>query len=290
MNKLCKFYVNGHCKKGRDCDFEHRDRVCRDYFNNGSCNRKECNFEHVKGPIRRDIKNTRYVSKQGRIHSKKRKKNTETFEPNHEATDMRIIVASGKDIQYNRIYLSRDVIYVPDLFGDVKDLSIYQNLLQEIKNSGVKEIDIWKSWHGDRHLIADDKKKWKSECPTFNMVIQKIQKYFKMDIKATRLNWYRNSSEWKPFHHDAAAMKPDKAKTQNITVGVSFGEEREAAFQHAKSYTTISLPLPNNSIYVFNRDTNIIWRHGILQEKPEKYSDKGRISIIAWGWVNMIDS
>ena len=44
--------------------------------------------------------------------------------------------------------------------------------------------------------------------------------------QATRFNWYRNTSEWKPFHHDAAAMKPDKARTQNFTVAVSFGCER----------------------------------------------------------------
>ena len=31
-----------------------------------------------------------------------------------------------------------------------------------------------------------------------------------MHVEATRLNWYRDSSEWKPFHHDAAALKPDK--------------------------------------------------------------------------------
>lgn len=73
---------------------------------------------------------------------------------------------------------------------------------------------------------------------------------------------YRDTSEWKPFHHDAAAMKvlgkgrfspnllslnknimihrvslfkqlmaqfkfqPDKARTQNFTVAVSFGCER----------------------------------------------------------------
>ena len=34
-----------------------------------------------------------------------------------------------------------------------------------------------------------------------------MTEYFKMDVKATRFNWYRNSSEWKPFHHDAAAVK-----------------------------------------------------------------------------------
>ena len=43
-----------------------------------------------------------------------------------------------------------------------------------------------------------------------------------MDIKATRFNWYRDSSEWKPFHHDAAAVKPHIAKIQNLTVGIFF--------------------------------------------------------------------
>ena len=106
-------------------------------------------------------------------------------------------------------------------------------------------------------------------------------------MKATRFNLYEDSSQWKPFHHDAAAVKPDKAKTQNITIGISFGLEREAAFEHAKTKTVVSLPLPNGSIYVFNKDVNIEWKHGILQMKPENMVDEGRISIIAWGWVDM---
>ena len=31
-----------------------------------------------------------------------------------------------------------------------------------------------------------------------------------MDVKETRLNRYRNSNDWKPYHHDAAAINPDK--------------------------------------------------------------------------------
>ena len=60
-------------------------------------------------------------------------------------------------------------------------------------------------------------------------------------LQATRLNWYRDSTEWKPFHHDAAAVKPDKAKTQNFTVAVSFGMERDAAFEHAQTKTVTNL-------------------------------------------------
>ena len=68
----------------------------------------------------------------------------------------------------------------------------------------------------------------------FSWVVEKMAAYFDMDVKATRLNWYRDSSEWKPFHHDAAAMKEKFARTQNFTLGVSFGAERDAAFEHAQ--------------------------------------------------------
>ena len=39
------------------------------------------------------------------------------------------------------------------------------------------------------------------------MILDKLRDYFGMHIEATRLNWYRDSNEWKPFHHDAAAIK-----------------------------------------------------------------------------------
>ena len=37
-------------------------------------------------------------------------------------------------------------------------------------------------------------------------------------------------------------MKPDKAGKQNITVGVSFGATRDAAFEHAQTMTVIGIP------------------------------------------------
>jgi len=213
------------------------------------------------------------------------KKNTENFSPSHEAPEMRILFAPFGCQHYPREYSNRDVLIVSDLFGGAHDLTIYNNLLRELSESGVPEQQLWQSWHGDSHLIADDKRRWKEMSPTFNMVMERMAHYFQMDVKATRLNWYRDTSEWKPFHHDAAAMKPDKAKTQNFTVAVSFGVERDAAFEHAQSKTVISMPQPNGTIYTFGKDVNILWRHGILQVPPEKQTAQGRISIIAWGWI-----
>ena len=60
--------------------------------------------------------------------------------------------------------------------------------------------------------------------------------------------------------------------------------EREVAFEHAKTKSTIALPQPNGSIYAFGKNVNVTWRHGIPAIHPRLFSNEGRISIIAWGW------
>jgi len=49
------------------------------------------------------------------------------------------------------------------------------------------------------------------------------------------------------------------------------------------------MPQPNGTIYTFGRDVNILWRHGILQVPPEQRREEGRISIIAWGWLEQTE-
>ena len=78
---------------------------------------------------------------------------------------------------------------VSDLFGKHDDLSIYNNLLKEIEASGIDSEKLWKLWHGDTHLIADDNLEWKDHCPTFKMVIEKVQKYCG---EKCRMESYRN--------------------------------------------------------------------------------------------------
>lgn len=262
--RLCKFfYEKGHCRKAEQCNFVHDKTIDYQSYQNINRNRNQ-------KPKHR------------------RHKNTETFEPSFIPPDMRLIVETGGD-KYPREHRTNDVIVIHNLFCDKDDMTIYDNLMDEILSVNMDQDKLWKLWHGDTHLIVDDKMGWKDYCPTFNKVIKKIKDYFEIDIKATRFNLYDDSTHWKPFHHDAAAVKKDKALTQNITIGISFGLEREVAFEHAKTKTVISLPLCNGSVYIFNKDVNIEWKHGILQMNPNNFIEKGRISIIAWGWVPMKD-
>ena len=210
-------------------------------------------------------------------------KNTVDFNPDHTPAEMRVMTVPSGLKKYHREITSRDVIIVNDLFCKIEDKTIYQNLLKEAESNNNHE---WKLWHGDNHMIADDKTRRNQYFPTFDEIINTIKEYFNMDIHATRFNWFRDTHDWKPYHHDAAAIKPEKAAVQNITVAVSFGTEREIVFQHAKSGSTVSFPLPNGTLYTFSNDVNVIWRHGVPQVPPERQLNEGRISIVAWGWVH----
>ena len=119
----------------------------------------------------------------------------------------------------------------------------------------------------------------------FYLLFSQIAAYFNIAQKSvgTRFNWYKDSSDWKPFHHDSAAFNAERAKNQNITVGISFGATRELAFLHAKTGTKIYFPQTNGMLFAFGRDVNILWKHGVNALSQDKQDGKGRISIILWG-------
>lgn len=288
---LCFYYwKNGSCKKGDDCEKKHtstKEQLSKQMIKEmpkqeNKENNKENDQEKPKRSKDKYNKELRPLIKE-RKRERNRIKNTECFTPMTKPVDIRISYDLGKE-KLNSKVTSREVLLVPNLFSDFSTGEIYNRLVSEIQSCGIDQDKLLKMWHGDSHLIADDHLGWKSKCPTFRMIIDRIKSFFEMDVKATRFNWYTDTNQWKPFHHDAAAVKKDKMDTQNFTVGVSFGVTREAAFEHAEKKTTISIPQPDGCIYAFAKDTNIIWRHGILQDIPTR--KEGRISIIAWGWID----
>lgn len=222
---------------------------------------------------------------------KKRIKNTETFEPMKKPVDMRIIYDLGcyHDKLYKKL-TTRDVLLVPNLFRDFEEYEIYNRLVDELKNCGIPEDKVIIPWHGNNvikgtHMIASDWEKWKRNAPTFNMVVSRIREFFNMNVKATRLNWYQDTEQWKAFHFDSAKINPEKAKIQNFTVAASFGRTRDCAFERDDTMkNVISIPIGDGEIYCFTKETNENWRHGVLQELPKV--EEGRISIVAWGWID----
>lgn len=274
---FCSFYIKGFCKKGNKCNFKHDDNICKEFYFNQVCNRFGCTQLHVRCHKSKSKQNKKLI-----------KVNTESYIPEHKAPDMQVCIYDAEEKKtIPNTHLDIDVSIVTNLFKKHKSNELYDLLLEEIKEHKGK----LKLWHGKgdiegTHLIVDDRaNNWKDNCKTFQYVVNKLASYFNMDVKATRMNWYRTLGEWKPYHHDAAAIDPNKAKCQNITVGVSFGVTRNAAFQHAKKRTVISFPLRDGQVYTFGKTINVKWRHGIPQIKNGESIEKGRISIILWGKV-----
>ena len=111
------------------------------------------------------------------------KKNTENFSPSHSPPEMRILFAPPNKDSFTRPLSTRDVLVVADMFCAAEDLRIYEQLLWELEKTGLTEQQLWQSWHGDSHVIANDKKDWKERCPTFHWVLDRMRDYFNMDIK-----------------------------------------------------------------------------------------------------------
>ena len=295
FKNVCRDYMSGKCKYN-PCKFIHDRKLCVSFYStrkcNGICGKNHFICQELNIPNTNSNSNTHKTNSYNK-NNKKKPTNTETFKPDFTPPEMRILFEHSQS-KSKIAPQSNDVIIVPDLFAGETD--IYDRLLQEIFSTKFDKQELIIPWHEGSHLIVDDNLDWKKSCPTFNYVVDKVVKYFQMDMKATRFNWMQDLNDHKFFHYDGAALKPDIAKKQNSTIGISFGATRDIAFQvasHPDCRKVISIPLPDGYTYCFNKDVNIDWRHGVLpiQTKPDYKPDPsdGRISVVVWGWIEQLD-
>jgi hypothetical protein len=221
------------------------------------------------------------------VRMKGKGQNTESFDPKSTLVrpDLRVLIGKNAEV-YGKPLKHDDIVIVPNFFCDEDDWSLYYKLIEEMReeqSKGVKGAE-WTSWAEGAHLISQNP----ANSESFKYVQDKISKYFEVsnDSVGTRLNWYRDSTDWKPFHHDSAAFNPKRAANQNITVGASFGCTRELALLSAKDGSKVYFPQTNGMLFSFGRDVNINWKHGVnalSEEEQAGVEGKGRVSIILWG-------
>jgi hypothetical protein len=203
-------------------------------------------------------------------------RNTDSWEPasTFVRPEMRVLVGPKTQV-FSKTIRHDDVIVVPEFFCAEDDWSMYYTLVEEMRALQAKGQpgSGWIPWAEGNHLISKNPK----GCPTYEKVCARVSEYFKIKpgSQATRFNWYRDSSDWKPFHHDSAAYNPERARDQNITVGVSFGAERELAFLHSKNGSRVYFPQCNGMLFAFGRDVNIKWKHGVNALPEAQHDGKG---------------
>ena len=218
-------------------------------------------------------------------------RNSESLDPRstYGRPDLRFICETNTSV-YPRNLSSDDVVMVPNFYNriDVPEVWVgetwYDVLLKEIP----KTCDECVSWHEGCHLLVKNPEK----SPLFNQIVFDMCNYFDVDATkaAVRFNYYKDDTDWKSAHHDSAAFNPVRAKTQNITIGLSFGCTRELLFKHAQHGTSIYVPQPCGQLYSFGNSVNIRFLHGINAIEPSVRTGEGRISIIVWGFSRKVIS
>lgn len=121
---------------------------------------------------------------------------------------------------------------------------------------------------------------------TFHKVVKAMADYFDVEVYATRMNFYRDGTDWKPFHHDSHAYG-GRAQREDFTMGASFGGSRELIFLHEPSGSTFTFPQNNGDVFAFTSDVNKRFKHGVPKAKA---NNDPRFSIIAWGRRRSINS
>lgn len=185
-------------------------------------------------------------------------------------------------------------VYLESFCCERSNLDIMEHLAHELeqKSSSSSSSSSTTEGGGNEKEGAGNAIAWsqhtKIEDPTFsdtfNGIVQRLGDYFEVDVFATRLNFYRNGKDWKPFHKDSHAYGSNGVK-EDFTMGASFGAPRELAFLHEASGIQFSFPQKNGDVFAFDSDVNARFKHGIpkLNRTSPSGSDGPRFSIIAWG-------
>ncbi|GAB5036095.1 oxoglutarate iron-dependent oxygenase [Nannochloropsis oceanica] len=168
-------------------------------------------------------------------------------------------------------------IYLPGFLCAANDFSILKGLTRDLQYCPAsKEGGGFVTW--SQHLKFENP----GFSPTFQQLLARLDAYFDVEILATRLNFYRDGSDFKPFHHDSHAYGTN-GKKEDFTMGASFGSTRKLAFRHEVSGQTFTIAQANGDIFAFDSEVNRAFTHGVPKIKGGAEKAGPRFSIIAWG-------
>ncbi len=186
----------------------------------------------------------------------------------------------SKTLEEDYRVLTGGAFYLKSFSCAATDLSILQGLTRDMAEHAREGGAGFIEW-SKHHKFEDPD----AMSAVFRGVVARMARYFDVEVYATRLNYYADASDWKPFHHDSHAGRSffehgGKGPREDFTMGASFGESRELAFLHVESQARFSFPQDNGDVFAFDSRVNKQFQHGV--PKSNKVCGP-RFSIIAWG-------
>eukprot|EP00930_Biecheleria_cincta_P040064 TRINITY_DN27483_c0_g1_i1.p1 TRINITY_DN27483_c0_g1~~TRINITY_DN27483_c0_g1_i1.p1 ORF type:complete len:443 (+),score=73.06 TRINITY_DN27483_c0_g1_i1:103-1329(+) len=177
-------------------------------------------------------------------------------------------------------FLPEDAFSIPAFICAHDDFSLLARLQAELP-----EGKSFSDWHGARHLGLQlegsdvSSLRMDSAPPALRETVKRLEEAFGIRASAARMNVYRSSADYKPFHADRGK---DEEGVPQVTVGLSLGATRELSFAHWQTGLTLSFPQRNGDVFAFTPELNQVFVHGV--PKVTGGGDDGeRLSLILWG-------
>jgi hypothetical protein len=182
-------------------------------------------------------------------------------------------------------FSGEDAFFLPGFMCAHDDFSLLEQL-----RKGLPAGRDFSDWHGARHLgvhfeTGDTSELRMASAPdAFRKTMQKLEAAFGIRASAARLNLYRSSADYKPFHADRGR---DEDGVPQVTVGLSLGATRELSFVHYQTGLVTSFPQRNGDVFAFTPELNKVFLHGVPRvsatSAEEDMDNRPRMSLILWG-------
>ncbi|EPY37505.1 hypothetical protein AGDE_06429 [Angomonas deanei] len=170
-----------------------------------------------------------------------------------------------------------NTVYIRNFVCEEDNLALYKKLKQElVESTGAAMTGAGGLIEWSKHQVFDNPT---DISATFNDIVDMLADYFDVEVYASRLNYYRDGSQWKPQHHDSHAYG-GRSLREDFTVGITLGSNRKLLFIHEASKHEFNFPQTNGDCFAFTGEVNRLFTHGV----PRVHTPIGdRFSIIAWG-------
>ena len=184
--------------------------------------------------------------------------------------------------------VSGNAVYIEGFHCEEDDFRLLEQLAEDLEESRYSTTSSKRKGEEDfGGGVMNWSKHLKQENPefseTFRTVVERMASYFDVDVYATRLNFYRDGSDWKPYHHDSHAFGANGRK-EDFTMGASFGAQRALSFLHEPSASSFEFPQKNGDVFAFSSEVNAAMQHGVPRlSGHEQFVANPRFSVIAWG-------